>query len=66
MLDWSNKCNGCIHYNSCGFLEFDTSGMSEEEIFIEHCVGCCCGDCLDCNKNNGCTNYEDGSEPLQG
>lgn len=61
-------CKGCIHYDGCGYfdLDFDNSNLTEEERFIEHCVGCCCGDCYDCNKNNGCDNWEDGSEPLLG
>ena len=40
--------------------------MSEEEIFEAHCVGCACGDGYDCNRGNGCNNYEDGTEPLLG
>lgn len=35
-----------------------------------YCVGCCCGDCGECNRWNGtgifCSNWEDGTEPLMG
>lgn len=61
-----NECEGCIHYDHCGYRDFDTRNLTEEEAFLEHCVGCCCGDVYDCNKGYGCENYEDGSEPLLG
>lgn len=72
MYDFNYKggCEGCIHYDSCGYFDFDTRGLTEEERFVEHCVCCCCGDGFECNKHNGdghrCTNWEDGSEPLMG
>ena len=66
LWDFKNGCEGCIHYDGCGYLAFDTSNITEEERFIEHCVGCCCGDGCECNKDNGCDNWEDGSEPLLG
>ena len=59
-------CKGCIHYDGCGYFDFDNSNLTEEERFDEHCVGCCCGDGCECNKGNGCDNWEDGSEPLLG
>lgn len=60
------KCKECIHYNDCGFIELYNKTLTEEENLIEHCVGCCCGDGGECNKNNGCWNWEDGSEPILG
>lgn len=65
---WSDAspCDGCCHKYGCGRITFDTFGMSEEEIFEQHCVGCACGDGYDCNRGNGCDNYEDGTEPLLG
>ena len=62
----NNECTGCIHYDGCGYFDFDNSDLTEEEGFAEHCAGCCCGDGFECNKNNGCDNWEDGSEPLMG
>ena len=62
----NNECEGCIHYDGCGYFDFDNSDLTEEERFAEHCVGCCCGDGCECNKNNGCDNWEDGSEQLMG
>lgn len=63
-------CEGCIHYDDCGWFDLGDFSQSEEERFVEHCVGCCCGDGAECNKHNGnghsCTNWEDGSEPLMG
>lgn len=54
-----SPCAGCCHRGCCGTMLFDTSGMSEEEIFREHCVGCPCGDCFECNRESGCDNYEE-------
>ena len=69
-FDYKGGCEGCIHYDYCGYFDFYTSGLTEEERFTEHCVGCCCGDGCECNKHNSdghrCTNWEDGSEPLMG
>lgn len=64
--DYTTRCDTCCHKNGCGRISFDTFGMSEEEIFEAHCVGCACGDGYDCNCGNGCNNYEDGTEPLLG
>ena len=61
-----NECEGCIHYCHCGFIELYDNNLSEEENLINHCIGCCCGDGGECNKNNGCWNWEDGSEPILG
>ncbi len=68
LLNEEGRCESCIHYDSCGYFDFDNSGLTEEERFIEHCVCCCCGDGCECNKGDGhrCTNWEDGSEPLMG
>ena len=65
---WSDTspCDGCLHKDGCGMMLFDNHGMSEEEIFEAHCVGCACGDGCECNRGEGCDNYEDGSEYLQG
>ena len=64
-----NECEGCIHCDYCGYFDFYNSGLTEEERFIEHCVGCC-GDGFKCNKHSDdgycCMNWEDGSEPLMG
>lgn len=65
-FNYKNGCEGCIHYDDCGYLDFNTNNLTEEEIFLEHCAGCCCGDCYDCNRGDGCWNWEDGSEPLMG
>ena len=63
-----NGCDGCIHYEGCGYFDFYEANLTEEERIIKHCFGCCCGDGLECNKHqgNGCWNWEDGSEPLLG
>lgn len=63
-----NGCEGCVHYDGCGYFDFYDASLTEEERIIEHCFGCCCGDGLECNKqqSNGCWNWEDGSEPLLG
>ena len=65
-----NGCEGCIHYDFCGYFDLYDGKMIEEERFMEHCVGCCCGDGVECNKHNNdghrCMNWEDGSEPLMG
>lgn len=62
------ECKGCIHYDGCGYFDSYDHTKTEEENFIENCVGCCCGDGYECNKANnyGCMNWEDGSEPLLG
>lgn len=56
-------CKECIHYGDCGYFNLYDNKLTEEENFIEHCVGCC-----ECNQsqNNGCLNWEDGSEPILG
>lgn len=61
-----SNCNNCIHYDDCGFVDLYDNNLTEEENLIEHCIGCCCGDGGECNKNNGCWNWEDGSEPILG
>lgn len=56
-----SECEGCYHYNEghCGYFDCYDIDKSEEELFTEHCVGCCCGDGYTCNKDNGgCMNYE--------
>ena len=67
-FDNKNECEGCIHIDACGSDTYfwDEIDLSDEERFIKHCVGCCCGDGCECNKRHGCENYEDGTEPLQG
>lgn len=56
-----SPCKGCFYRGGCGRILFDTTGMTEEQIFREHCCGCACGDGCECNRGNGCTNYsEDG------
>ena len=56
-----NGCNGCAHQYSCGYFDCNNYDLTEEERFIEHCLGCCCGDGLECNKaeGHGCWNWED-------
>lgn len=54
----NSRCKGCAHRGCCGFMKFDITGMTEEEVFEEHCVGCPCGDGCECNRENGCSNYE--------
>ena len=56
-FDFPNPCDGCFHQGCCGMLMFDTSDMTEEEVFREHCCGCPCGDGCECNRDNGCENY---------
>ena len=58
-LEDNSPCAGCTHRDGCGIMNFDTTGMSEEEQFIEHCVGCPCGDGCECNREQGCENYDD-------
>ena len=63
-----DECEGCIHKDGCGIDEFfwEETNLSEEERFVRHCVGCCCGDGCECNKSSGCSNYEDGTGPILG
>lgn len=64
------ECETCTHRDDCGYFDLYEPNLTDEERFIKHCVGCCCGDGCECNKHNGegyrCTNWEDGSEPLMG
>lgn len=64
----NTPCFGCIHYDGCGYFEpaLNKPHWSDEQRFQEHCVGCCCGDGCECNKDQGCDNYEDGTLPLMG
>ena len=59
-----NSCDSCTHYEGCGYFDRNNHNLTEEERFIEHCVGCCCGDGLECNRaqGNGCSNWEDNSK----
>jgi len=63
-------CDTCIHNTVCGWFELYDDKLSDEENFIRHCCGCCCGDGSRCNRWNGtgifCSNWEDKSEPLMG
>lgn len=60
----AGECFGCCHFREdCGYYA-DNISISEEEAFIEHCVGCCCGDGAECNLGEGCTNYEE--SPVMG
>lgn len=65
-----NACETCIHGGFCGYFDMYDNNLTSEENFVKHCVGCCCGDCGECNRWNGtgifCSNWEDGSEPLMG
>ncbi len=55
----AGECFGCCHFReNCGYYA-DSISTSEEEAFVEHCVGCCCGDGTTCNLGEGCTNYEE-------
>lgn len=54
----NSRCKGCAHRGCCGFMMFDATDMTEEEIFEKHCVGCPCGDGCECNREEGCNNYE--------
>lgn len=58
-----SSCKGCYHKDICGIKETsfrdENALMTEIELFEAHCVGCCCGDCFECNKDNGCDNYEE-------
>ena len=56
-----NRCDDCVHKEECRyFTSYDTQ-MTEEENFMEHCVGCSCGDGFECNKerHRGCSNWEE-------
>ena len=57
MMWGKNPCDGCFHQDCCGMLAFDTSNLTEEEVFRAHCCGCPCGDGFECNRDNGCDNY---------
>lgn len=63
-----NYCAGCVHHGGCGYFDpaLNDPTWNDDRRFIEHCVGCCCGDGYECNKDRGCDNYEDGTLPLQG
>lgn len=63
-----NFCAGCIHHDACGYFDPELNDPSWDDVrrFKEHCVGCCCGDGCECNKDCGCDNYEDGTLPLMG
>ena len=60
-----NSCEGCCHYDGCGYFDEYAAELNEAERFEKHCVGCCCGDGYECNRDNGgCSNYE--TEPVMG
>lgn len=54
-----SPCKGCFYRGGCGWMLFGTPGMTEEEIFEEHCCGCPCGDGCECNRESGCGNYSE-------
>ena len=62
-----SNCKGCCHDGCCGyFSDLNTYGLDEngeQKAFEEFCMGCPCGDGLECNRDQGCANYEteDGS-----
>lgn len=65
----SNNCEGCCHDGHCGYFselnDYDISTPEEEQkAFEEFCVGCCCGEGVECNRDFGCDNYE--KEPIMG
>ena len=54
-------CDTCAHNRDCGYFDYN-EGMTEEEAFIEYCIGCCCGDGFMCNRGSisqTCGNWED-------
>lgn len=55
----NSPCKGCFFRGGCGRILFDTTGMTEEQIFQEHCCGCACGDGCECNRESGCGNYSE-------
>ena len=63
-----NGCIGCCHDGCCGYFSDENTYLledgGEDKAFEEFCVGCCCGDGLECNRDQGCSNYE--TEPIMG
>ena len=58
-----NACKGCCHDGCCGYFSelniYDISIPEEEQkAFEEFCCGCCCGEGFECNRDQGCDNYE--------
>lgn len=64
LIDPTNNkhpCAGCIHWNDgndCSDRLDDNNYESEEERFLMNCAGCACGDGCECNRGDGCQNYE--------
>ena len=63
-----SNCKGCCHDGCCGyFSDLNTYSFNEEnerKAFEEFCICCCCGDGVECNRGEGCDNYE--AEPIMG
>lgn len=70
-------CTNCLHYNggTCGYYEdidademmCDSGNPDDYPAFNNNCVGCCCGDCFECNKDNiygACDNWEHVNETV--
>ena len=56
-------CKGCMHEGCCLYFSdlntYDISNPEEEQkAFEEFCCGCPCGDGVECNRDEGCMNYE--------
>lgn len=68
MITMTNNCDGCCHNGSYGyFSELNNYPLDEDgeiSAFEEFCVSCCCGDGCECNRDQGCNNYE--TEPIMG
>jgi len=60
----SKPCEGCCHDGCCGYFSELNKCETEDEAFLEFCAGCACGDGAECNRDQGCDNYE--TEPIMG
>lgn len=58
------NCKGCCHDGHCTYFSDPEWTQNEVAMFEKHCVGCCCGEGCECNRDNGCSNYE--TEPILG
>lgn len=53
-----NRCDGCFHQDCCTYFDEEYAQLDDTTRFVQCCVGCPCGDGCECNRDNGCSNYD--------